>query len=117
MAELAQRFKRTDSITKKHLKRTDSIFVGDSKFKPYSGLLRKKNSKGSYQTRYFEIRNHYFAYYKSHKKGKLLAGIDLREVESMYLDSLFHIPFRLKLYLTLMENNSHFQRVVKLYIH
>jgi hypothetical protein len=42
-----------------------------------SGYLRKRNSEGKWQKRYFEIVGQYFVYYKSKQSDEMLCALDL----------------------------------------
>ena len=55
--------------------------VGDSL--QISGFLLKKDKDGAWQRRFFETQGTYLTYYKSKKKSKLLAALNLAEVDDI----------------------------------
>jgi len=78
--------------TRKHLSRKDSDDLADGAV--ISGCLHKLGRNGKWQMRWFESDGECLSYYKSSKRVKLLATLDLEKVSAhsmvsiMYLHSL-----------------------------
>lgn len=49
-----------------------------------SGFLLKKSKEGAWQRRYFETNGPFLTYYKTKKKSKLLAALNLVDVDDIY---------------------------------
>jgi hypothetical protein len=65
----------------------NSVFDFSGTYTALSGYCKKKSTKGKWQKRFFEAKDHYLIYKSTEKSQKVLGSIDLLNVGTIRLDN------------------------------